>query len=276
MAVHETPGKVNLWLRVPAGSVSIRTAATDRTQIEVTPRRRDAETLRLLDEIHESSREISPGVFEVRLEVPRQAKRWVVLGFLTEKQFDITITAPKDAEVDVETVSADVRGRGEFGSVRAQTVAGDISFQDVTEDGEFKSVSGDLELETARRLGRVQTISGDVNIRSANGQLVGKTVSGDIRIGSLGNGAQLTSISGDVNIAVASSGELNIKTTSGDIEIGVARGLNVWLDISSLSGDTNSYLEAGDEQRGDIALEIRASTLSGDATLRTALGSPSN
>ncbi|MEA2459987.1 MAG: hypothetical protein QOH90_164, partial [Actinomycetota bacterium] len=61
---------------------------------------------------------------------------------------------------------------------------------------------------------------------------------------------------------------LNIKTTSGDIQIGVAEGTSVWMDVSSLSGDTNSYLAPGDGG-GGATLEVRASSLSGDITLRS-------
>lgn len=79
-----------------------------------------------------------------------------------------------------------------------------------------------------------------------------------------------TSVSGDVMVDVAGSGEVAVKTTSGDIELGIPRGTSVWMDVSSMSGDTHSELDSSDGTPGDATLEIKASSLSGDITLRRA------
>jgi len=269
MATYETPGKVTLKIKVPAGLVTIETAATDRTEIDVVPRRDTETSRRMLEETRERCRERSPGHYEVEVEIPslRRGKWWGVL-FQSTPGFNVRVTAPEGTEVEIETVSADFSGQGSFGSVRARSISGDVSFDEVHGSGDLKSVSGDMEIGSIEGRANAQSVSGDVTLRRVDGELTGKTVSGDFDLGRLGRGARLTSISGDVDIESASEGELKLKTTSGDINIGVERGVSVWMDVSSLSGDTTSYLEGADEA-GDVRLEIRAASLSGDVTLRS-------
>lgn len=266
MATHDTPGKVRLRLRVPSGVVQIVTEETDQTTIDVSPRRHDEATRQALDEMRESLRKVSWDEYEVRLEIPTLGRRWGIIG--VGRKFDVRVTAPEDADVDVETVSTDIFGRGSFGSVTARTTSGGIEFDDVNGAGEFRTVSGGIEVAVIRNRGRAQTVSGDITIRATDDELVARSVSGDIGIDSLGRDARLTSISGDVDIGVASTGEINVKTTSGDTEIGVQRGVGVWLDIASLSGNTTSMLEDGEGGRSEADLEIRVMSVSGDVTLR--------
>ena len=270
MAVHETPGKVDLRIKVPSGSVVIETAATDRTEIDVVPRRHSEDSRRLMDEIREVCRETSPGHYEVDLEVPPPWRgKWWEFLFQSSREFDVRVTAPDGTELEVETISADVRGKGSFDSTRARTTSGDLSFGDIDGSGDIRSVSGDLKLGSVNGFANAQTVSGDVTLELVAGELTGRSVSGALRVGRLTSSAQLTSISGDVAIESASEGELNLKTTSGDINIGIERGVAIWMDVSSLSGDTTSYLENAGESR-DVQLEVRASSLSGDVILRSA------
>ncbi len=116
MAVHKTPGKANLKVKVPSGSVVIETAVTDRTEIDVMSRRDSEDGRRLLEEVREVCRETSPGHLEVDLEVPspRRGKWWEFL-IQSPCEFDVHVKAPEGTELEVETISADVRGNGSFG-----------------------------------------------------------------------------------------------------------------------------------------------------------------
>ena len=69
--------------------------------------------------------------------------------------------------------------------------------------------------------------------------------------------------------AVTSGRRAEIKAASGDISVGVAPGIGVYLDLSSLSGTVSSELEPGEETEGaDMTLSCR--TISGDVQVSRA------
>ena len=61
-------------------------------------------------------------------------------------------------------------------------------------------------------------------------------------------------------------GSTTVRSVSGDVEIGVARGTRVYLDIGSTTGDTVSELDMSDgaSGRGGADLELQVGTVSGD------------
>jgi DUF4097 and DUF4098 domain-containing protein YvlB len=94
-------------------------------------------------------------------------------------------------------------------------------------------------------------------VRSAAGSLRASTASGGVEIGSLRRG------------------EAVIKTASGDVQVGVAPGSAVWMDLSSASGRSISDLTAtGDAPPtdGPVELELRVRTASGNIRVRRAAG----
>jgi hypothetical protein len=61
---------------------------------------------------------------------------------------------------------------------------------------------------------------------------------------------------------------------SGDVRAGLRPGLDVWLDIRSISGRIRSGLIPADGPRSDAGglVELRAHTVSGDITLERIAG----
>jgi hypothetical protein len=57
-----------------------------------------------------------------------------------------------------------------------------------------------------------------------------------------------------------------LQTASGDIEVGVKRGTKVFIDARSMSGETTSDLDIGDEAAEDAGpvIELKATAMSGD------------
>ena len=98
-----------------------------------------------------------------------------------------------------------------------------------------------------------------------------QSVSGDVRVSECGGRAQLQTVSGDLRIDRLVSGPLGVNAVSGDIDLGVAPGRAVWLDLRSLSGDMISELAGGDEPgEGEELVEIRGKTVSGDVRVHRA------
>ena len=77
--------------------------------------------------------------------------------------------------------------------------------------------------------------------------------------------------SGDVRVGQAWSGEVRATTASGDVDVSVARGTAVWLDLNTISGDVRNDLDAiAGPDETDATLELRAKTASGDITVTRA------
>jgi hypothetical protein len=241
-----TPGAVELTIEVPAGSVEIEAADTTETTVELEARGRDAEEFE-----REVRIEARPRGNGQEVVVDASARRGL-LGF-REGEYRVRIKAPADATVRADLASADIRGRGRFGSLEIDVASGDVDFDEVAGEAKVNTASGDVEL---RRVGsaRVNSASGDVRIDDS-GPVEANTASGDILLRSI------------------SSGEVKVHSASGDVEVGIAKGSRLWVDAQSLSGDTSSELELETAPSGadeGPLVELRAQTMSGDISVRRA------
>ena len=165
----------------------------------------------------------------------------------------VSIRAPEDASVEASVASADISGVGRFGSLKINSASGDISFQSCA-GAEINSASGDIELGRVDGSAKLNSASGDVKVDELEGDLRVQTASGDLRLGSV------------------SKGKLALVSASGDLLVGVTRGSTVWMDLSSMSGDTSCELDARDEPPADDRplVEVKARTMSGDVKITRA------
>ena len=102
----------------------------------------------------------------------------------------------------------------------------------------------------------MRTASGDVQLREAEGRRI-----------------EVNTASGDVEIRDVVRAAVSVRSASGDISIGIRRGSRVFLDVRSLSGETASELEVGDDPGGaheGPLVEVRAMSMSGDIEIRRA------
>jgi len=75
--------------------------------------------------------------------------------------------------------------------------------------------------------------------------------------------------SGDVQLDRVGEGAVEVKTVSGDSEVGVTPGLRVWLDLSSMSGRMESQLDDdGAAADGPAQLSLMMRSVSGDQRIR--------
>ena len=124
---------------------------------------------------------------------------------------DYTVTVPASVSVDLRSVSGAVKVTGIHGSVRGETVSGDVTISD------------------APRLEAAKTVSGNVTLTSvtADGDLSAASVSGNVRAkGVKARGLDLGSVSGDINVSDVTCERLGVKTVSGSVEYagGIAKG----------------------------------------------------
>jgi hypothetical protein len=259
MATYSTPGMVSLRLRLPAGRISVTTVEGDETRVSVEAVG-DDEALRL---VREEACLVGPDEHEVVVEVPDHARFPGVGG---PPELSVSVEAPHGTRVDARTASADVTGEGRFGALKVKTASGDVRFDDIGGDALVESASGDVELESVGGRCEVSTASGDVTLGRVAGAARVKLASGDLSVGEALGSVTGDVASGDLDLGSVASGKVNLRTMSGDVEVGVRRGSRVWLDLNSMTGAVTSDLDVtGDGAgRGDAQVEIRASSVSGD------------
>jgi DUF4097 and DUF4098 domain-containing protein YvlB len=98
-----------------------------------------------------------------------------------------------------------------------------------------------------------------------------KSASGDIDVGSMASdrlGA--TTASGDVTVRRAEDGEIEIKSASGKVVVGVLDGTATLLDCSSVAGQVRSELSpsAAPSEGDDRRLFVKARSVSGAITIQ--------
>jgi DUF4097 and DUF4098 domain-containing protein YvlB len=172
---------------------------------------------------------------------------------------DYTVTVPASVSVDVHSVSGSVKVTGVHGSLRAETVSGEMTIND------------------APRLEAAKTVSGDVSLTAvtADGDLSAASVSGSVRAkGVKARGLDLGSVSGDINVSDVTCERLGVKTVSGGVEYagGITKGGRY--EINAHSGTVRLQLAnpAGFELNansfsGSIRSELPL-TIGGDAARR--------
>jgi DUF4097 and DUF4098 domain-containing protein YvlB len=159
---------------------------------------------------------------------------------------DVTVYAPPMIDIEVATASADVSVVAPVGRL------------------EVASASGDVVFDTALRL-QMKSASGAVRGNGVDGEARCVTASGDIRIGTVGERADLSTASGDITIEQC-QGSLSVATLSGDIQVGRHTGPD--LNAKSMSG----RVRIGIPPR--TRLDLDANTLSGKVSLPSPSQSP--
>jgi len=254
MPEFDTPGSVSLQVRLPSGRVRVTTVDEPRTVVELIAKgRRGADALE--DLVIRADEQ--PGGHVITIE-QKDKFRWGPIQISWGGDFEVRITCPPGADLDLAGGSTDLEVDGELGEVTAKSASGDLSLHDVTKKLELKTASGDISVGTIHSEGTIVTVSGDLEIRRILAPLNARSVSGDARIGAI------------------EAGELNLQTVSGDARIGVARGTRVWIDAVSVSGDLESELGLADQAPGAGSAEqepvgavvpLHVKTVSGDVNI---------
>lgn len=238
----DTPGPLRLRIEIPSGEVDLETVDGTKTEVELTGPEEVVENARI---------ELRPRGDGHELVVETHPRAGLRIVRLNAKGAELRIRAPHGASVEVSSASADVEGRGRFSEVEVDSASGDVAFEEVDGDVRTQTASGDVEIDRLGGTGKLQSASGDIVVGEAAGSLKVQTASGDQEIGSV------------------ASGEVTLQTASGDIEVGVKRGSKLWIDARSMSGETSSELEVGDEApdgEGPL-VELRATAMSGDISV---------
>ena len=134
--------------------------------------------------------------------------------------------------------------------------------------------SGDIDIAKTDSSVQASTGSGDINILSAGGSLSARTGSGDIHAGAVAGAVNASTGSGDVAVIQTGRGNVEIRTASGDVTIGLPGDAAFSLDAHSASGSihtTHPLAAGGSSSRHRLQGTVRGGGQQVDIT--TASGS---
>ncbi len=279
MHTFETPHPISLKVELWQGQVTVRATDTTTSTVELEPLGNDSAAREMIDNATVEQRGD-----ELVVLMPK------IRGGLFRRQGHVmaTISVPMHSSAKIETASADVDTHGELGDLRINTGSGDLEI-DIVGSADVKTGSGDVELNVARANcsikggssdisldevgGHADVLagSGDVVVGRIGGTLKIKTGSGDIIVKHAGEGVDAMAGSGDLIVRRIDHGKLKAKTGSGDISIGVAEGTAAYLDITTVTGDVTSSLDASEAPGdGDQTVELIIQAGTGDVVLQRA------
>jgi len=252
-------------VRNPAGSVLL-TAVEGATGITVDVEALNGAAERVLDEVVVQHLPGSGDAAPARLLVTVPASR-----LLANPRFAVTAVLPAGCPLGVTTASAGATVRGPWGDVEVTGASGDVRV-DSCAGLAVRTASGDVHAGAVGADAVVRSASGDVRLDAVAGSVTVTTASGDVRLGPVGGDVEVSSASADVVVGRVASGEVALRTVSGDATVAVAPGLRLWLDLQTVSGRLDSQLSADDGEAGDGAatLTVRMRSVSGDLRLRRA------
>jgi DUF4097 and DUF4098 domain-containing protein YvlB len=165
---------------------------------------------------------------------------------------DLHVRVPRDSDLDISAVSADVTASEVEGTQQLKTVSGTVKAEVFQKNAEIKSVSGDVVLR-----GRGKD-AGAAGIHVS-------TISGNIRIDRAGGDVEITSVSGDMNVRLDHPAHnVRARTTSGDVGFEGKLAQGAYLDAESVSGD----LTVRAKPEGSLDYEVN--TFSGE--IRNCMG----
>lgn len=197
----------------------------------------------------------------------------------------LRVQVPKDSEIDVSAVSADVNSAGVLGIQRLKTVSGDLTAEIGASDVDAKSVSGSLRLRGKGQPAKlhVSTVSGDVELKHAAGDLEATTVSGGITADlDSAHSVRLRSTSGDISFdgRLARGADFDAQSVAGDLKVRTGSDAGFEFEAASLSGDISDCFNVPAERtgeygpghklngkRGDGSGHVRLKTMSGEIEL---------
>ncbi|MDX2558969.1 DUF4097 family beta strand repeat-containing protein [Streptomyces sp. TX20-6-3] len=143
---------------------------------------------------------------------------------------EVTVQLPAGSRVEAKTAATELRGVGRLG--------------DVTVEG----------------------AQGTVKLDETAGARIG-LLAGDITVGRLGGPAEISTQQGDLRVDEASRGTVVLRTESGAIAIGAARGVSATLNAGTAYGRVHNALTNTDGAAA--GLNIHATTSYGDITARS-------
>jgi DUF4097 and DUF4098 domain-containing protein YvlB len=260
--IEKTP---EIEIRLNAGDIQVDASPGGSVEVELIAH--DEEAQQLVD-----AARVERQGSRVLVDVPQKRGGFSFGSLFGRQGITCRVRCPEGSLLSVRSRSADVTVGGAIGGMNVSTASGDVQAETVHGGINVKSASGDIHVRLVTSGVNVQTASGDVELGSVRGSINVNTASGDVTIGEADENVNVNTVSGDQEHGAVVRGNVSAHSVSGDVRIGVRRGSKVYLDCTTVSGDTSSELEVSPEAPATDGplVEIRAKTVSGDIRITRA------
>ncbi|KUM78483.1 DUF4097 family beta strand repeat-containing protein [Streptomyces curacoi] len=276
MPEFTTPEPITVALTMNSGKLSL--VAGDRTDTVVRVRPRDESAAADVKAAEQTEVDYAAG----RLLVKAPDPHWLggILG--NSPSIDVTIELPTGSSLQAEVVKVQIHSEGlleevrldsvsghvhldRVGTLHAETVSGHITVDDVSGYANVNGVSGKVRVRRVRGSAVVKGVNGDIWIGDAGSDLHLSAAGGDIFVDSAGPGVTAKTAGGSIRIGHVTAGEVDLLTSSGEVEIGIGEGSTAWVDARSVTGSVRNSLQARDAptQHADM-VKVRARSRHGD------------
>jgi hypothetical protein len=281
MPTFETPEPILATIEVTVGDLHI--AAKDRTDtlVEVRPS----------DPSHEPDVRAAD---QTRVEMTSDGllvkgpKQRALPLFGKPGSVDVTIGLPAGSRLRADAGVGALRSTGRLADCRAKLGAGEIDLENTGPVSlrmgaggiSVGVVTGSAEITTSTGPVQLTEVDGPAVIRNANGETFIGAVTGSLQISASNGGISVDRADGDVTAKTAngalrvgrvSRGITSLKTSMGEIEVGIAAGTAVLLDAETRLGSVrNGLATANGPEPADETAEVHARTAVGDIVIRRA------
>ncbi|MFJ4693696.1 DUF4097 family beta strand repeat-containing protein [Streptomyces sp. NPDC088766] len=296
MPAFETPEPISVVLELEVGTARITAGKRTDTVVEVLPRNgSDDNDVRAVQQTQVTC---SGGRLTVR--TPKKRSLFGKPGAV-----EVSIELPAGSDVRGTTAMGGFFCEGRLGDVTLKTSLGDLQADDVvaaglrTDLGDIRltRASGDVEVVGAGRIEvgtvagaatvkngngatgigevtgslRAGAANGDISVAVAHGTVDAKCANGRIEIGVAHAGVEAVSSNGRIRVGDVTRGRIDLRTSVGDVEVGIHQGTAAWLDVTTKFGTVRNALGSADGPAdSDETVEVHARTGAGDILVRRA------
>lgn len=263
MHTFETPEAISVDLNVEFGDARIIASNRNTTVVDVRPmsdsRRADVEAA------EQTRVQFVGGRLEIRAPKPRHRGLFGKPGAI-----DVVIQLPSGSHVQGNGAYGDFDTEGRLGDCFFKTSYGTLQVQDAGALT-LQTSAGNITAGRVAGVAEVSSSSGDLRIGETGAQANLKTSAGDIRVERALDGMNARTAYGEIRVAHAVRGQLDLTTSYGDVEVGVAEGTATLLELRSKHGVVrNELVRVDDPAEPGEFLKVSAVTGYGDIRIRRA------
>ncbi|MFC8062848.1 DUF4097 domain-containing protein [Streptomyces sp. NPDC057293] len=278
MPSFDTPEPISVTAHVEAGSIQFTAGDRTDTVVEVRPRNAKKD----IDARTAEQTEVTCAGGALTVRTPKSGL------FGRSGTVDVTVELPAGSRVDLTGAWTQVLGEGRLGEVRVKVSSGDVRF-DATGPLNLTASHGSITVDRVEGAAEIATSSGSLRVGVLDGSAVLKNSHGTTTVGTAAGELRVNGANGDIDVARAEDsvtattahgtlrvgrvtrGSVQLQTSYGAIEVGVAEGTAAWLDVNSRSGQVRNTLTAsGSPEKTEEAVEVRARTRHGNIDIRRA------
>lgn len=182
--------------------------------------------------------------------------------------------------ITIETTSGGVNVDAVSGTFESASSSGDITVGRVDGNAKASATSGYIKIKGGSGTRNISTSSGDVLLEETQEVFEVRTTSGEVTIKADKGSGSISTSSGDVRLTLpALTGNLEIHTTSGEVELGLAADAALDFEADTASGDIDTFFDdslsfskKGNSAKGTVGSaplqKVDIETSSGDVRIR--------